>query len=215
MSRLLLNRILLVILLVTVAIHFAIDRDIGRPNYEFLPEMLESTPFDAFAANPVFSNGRTLQEPPAGTIARGRLPLSYDATPESALLAGEELTNPFSMDDASAVERGREVYRIYCLPCHGPSGMGDGPVIMRGVPPPSALSGEKAVAMKDGQIFHLATYGIGNMPSYAAQIVPEDRWKAVLHVRKLQEKAAAQAAELVSSATQESSSTNEKGNADQ
>lgn len=47
--------------------------------------------------------------------------------------------------------------------------------------------------MKDGQMFHVVTYGFGNMPSYAVQVSREDRWKAILHIRDLQRKEAAAA----------------------
>jgi hypothetical protein len=52
--------------------------------------------------------------------------------------------------------------------------------------PPPSLKAERAVQMRDGQLFHVITRGQGNMASYAVQVRPEDRWKAILHVRALQ-----------------------------
>jgi mono/diheme cytochrome c family protein len=185
------NLFLVVLMLGAVVLTLGIKRDTALPNYEFLPEMVHSIPFDAFAANPVFPDGKTLQAPVPGTIARGYMPLHYSATPEDAARAGAELVNPFSLEDAEALKRGARVYGIYCLPCHGGQGNGDGLVTQRGYPPPPPLSSESSMVMSDGQIFHIITYGQKNMPAYAAQIPRDDRWKAVLYTRELQKQAVA------------------------
>ena len=78
--------------------------DHSQPNLEFLPEMKRSPAWTAFEANPNFRNGRTLQAPPAGTIARGELPLYYAATKEDAARAGDELQNPYRLAPAGSVE---------------------------------------------------------------------------------------------------------------
>lgn len=105
-----------------------------------------------------------------------------------ALKAGEALTNPYKADKAN-LARGRQVFETFCLPCHGKTGAGDGPVAARGVGMPGyplATKGAKPLSYKDGHIFHIITYGRGNMGSYATQIAPADRWKAVLWLRQLQ-----------------------------
>ena len=58
-----------------------------------------------------------------------------------------------------------------------------GPVAQRGYPPPPSLLAEHAQKMKDGQLFHILTYGQNNMPSYASQLSRDDRWNVVLYVR--------------------------------
>ena len=127
-----------------------------------------------------------MQLPPAGAIARGYAPFHFEATPEEAERAGRELENPFSADDVLALEQGERVFETYCQLCHGVGGEGDGTVAMRGFPTPPSLLAPKARELPDGRIFHIATFGQGNMPSHAAQIEPEDRWKAVMWVRQLQ-----------------------------
>lgn len=191
MSRKHLNTLLLVLLLGVVGLGGVLRRDPGVPNREFIPEMVHTPRFNAFAANPNFADGKTLREPQPGTIPRGALPLPYAATPEDALRAGEELANPVPADDQAAVERGARVYANFCVVCHGPAGQGDGPVSLHGFPAPPSLLTERSVRMKDGQLFHILTFGQKNMPGYAAQISREDRWKAVRHVRALQKKAPA------------------------
>jgi cbb3-type cytochrome c oxidase subunit III len=168
------------------------DKDMLRPALEFWPEsqMAHTPAFKAFTANPNFPDGMTLRAPPPNTLARGQLPLHYQATPTDALLAGVELRNPFASNDSLRLERGAKIFSLYCQVCHGPTGLGNGPVAQHGFPPPPSLLADRARQMKDGQMFHTLTYGQGNMSSYAGQLSTDDRWCAVLHVRKLQESAA-------------------------
>ncbi len=97
--------------------------------------------------------------------------------------AGEELKNPFPPLDTARRERGTTVFANFCQCCHGPLGLGNGPVALGGFPPPASLQAERAVQMKDGQMFHVLTYGQGNMPSVAAQLSDDDRWSVILYVR--------------------------------
>lgn len=182
-----LNVLLAVLLLGCVWLNWELRREADRPNYEFLPEMVRTPAYDSFAPNPNFPDGATLRPPEPGTIARGQLPLHYPATPEGAVQAGQELANPFAADDLPRRQRGAFVYANFCQPCHGPAGKGDGPVARRGFPPPASLLQEKAVQMKDGQMFHVLTYGQGNMAPYAPLLSRDDRWCAILHVRALQQ----------------------------
>lgn len=182
-----LNGILLALLLVTMVLIWAMKADPAQRNVEFLPGMYYSVPYDGYDPNPNFPDGKTLREPPAGTVPKGDLPLRYSASPEDALRAGAALVNPFTSADAKAMLRGTDVYLTYCIPCHGAGGLGDGLVPQRGFPRPPSLLGDRALQMKDGQMFHIVTYGQANMPSHAAQVPREDRWKAILYVRSLQQ----------------------------
>ncbi len=184
------NILLFAAFLISAVLNWAVWSDRTHPYVEFLPEMVHSVAYDAFSPNPVFADGKTLQTPVEGTIPRGLLPMPYRATPEDALRAGEELVPPASSEGQSALERGNFVFTQFCQVCHGPEGTGDGPVAQRGFPPPASLRGPKALKMKDGQIFHILTFGQGNMPSYASQISREDRWKVILYVRSLQKREA-------------------------
>ncbi|MBI3664412.1 MAG: cytochrome c [Acidobacteria bacterium] len=191
MSRKLLNAILFLALLGTVLLHWAVRRDITQRNREFIPEMVRSVPYDSFAPNPSTPDGKTLQVPVPGTIPRGYLPIHYQPTPEDAKRAGEELTNPYSASDGRALDRGSYLYFNFCQTCHGPIGMGDGAVVLRGFPAPPSLTAPNAMQLKDGQIFHILTYGQKNMAAYASQLSREDRWKVILYVRSLQKPAGA------------------------
>ena len=188
MTRHAVNGLLLLALLGTIGLHGLLRRDPTRPNREFLPEMVRSVPYGAYAPNPGFPDGKTLQPPPAGTIPRGWLPLPAGETPEATAQARDGLENPYAAGGPWVKKRGQAGFRTFCQPCHGPQGRGDGAVTRRGVPPPPTLASEKVAAMSDGRLFHVITDGQGNMAGYAAQITPEERWMIVWYLRPLTEK---------------------------
>ena len=190
------NIVLAILLLVVIALAAASGVDHSQPNIEFLPDMVRSPAYKAYAPNPNFSDRRTLQTPVPGTIARGELPIHYEPTAEDALRAGEELQNPTDSDSEagqSSIQRGSEVFRVYCVPCHGGGGAGDGLVAKRGFPPPPSLLTGKSLGMKDGQLFHILTYGQGNMSPLSAQLSRSQRWDVINFVRSLQQQATAKA----------------------
>lgn len=160
------------------------DRDPAQPGWESMADMAHSVAYDSFAPNPVTRDGKTLLAPPAGAIARGRMPFRYGAGPDEAARAGRELGSPVPPGpEASA--RGEKLFRSFCFPCHGAAGQGDGPIIPL-FPTPPSLTADHARRMPDGQIFHVMSRGQGVMPSHATQIDPLDRWMLVHHVRNLQ-----------------------------
>ncbi len=186
MGRVVLNGFLLLAVLASVTASWIFSSDPAKPNFEFLPQMAHSPRYNAFAPNPNFGDGSTLQRPEPGTIARGSMPLHYAATPQDAVRAGEELKSPLDANNVRARERGAFIFSNFCVVCHGAGGTGNGPVAQRGYPPPPSLLAEHAMKMKDGQLFHVLTYGQNNMPSYASQLSREDRWNAILYVRTMQ-----------------------------
>ncbi len=184
------NVVLAVLLLIVFGCAVWLQPDYEHPNVEFLPAMRRSPSFKAYEPNPVLPGGTSMQPPIPGTIARGAVVLHYKATPEDALRAGEELKNPASGDEkerTAATARGGKVFQIYCSPCHGGGGAADGVVVQRGYPPPPSLLNGKSVQMKDGQLFHILTYGQGNMASFAGQLPAEQRWDVINFIRSLQQ----------------------------
>lgn len=186
MSRRTVNLALLAAFVASLAMDWQLRPSPTQPNREFLPEMARTPRYNAFSANPNFPDGKTLQPPPPETIPRGYLPLHFVPTSEDASRAGLALTSPFRSGDAQAIARGAVVYGNFCQPCHGAAGKGDGLVVQRGFPAPPSLLAENAQNMRDGQLFHILTYGQKNMPSYAAQISRQDRWSVIAYVRSLQ-----------------------------
>lgn len=174
---------LAVLLVVSIALNIAARRGpVTRPPFEYFPDMARTVRYNAFEANPNFPDGSTLRVPPPGTIPRGLLPL----TSEAVTPPGTTPENPFKTDDAAAAERGKVVFDTFCVPCHGATAAGDGLVVQHGFPAPPTLLRARTRAMDDARIFEIITNGSGGMPPYASQIAREDRWKAILHVRKLQ-----------------------------
>jgi mono/diheme cytochrome c family protein len=185
-ARLVLNAFLLFVLVVVAGVSWFLRADAARPNAEFMPDMAHSVRSNAYSANASFGDGKTLQPPPQGAIARGHMPLLYTASAQDAARAGNELVNPYS-SNANTVQRGALVFGNYCAACHGPDAKGMGPVAQRGYPPPPSLLAQRARDIKDGQMFHVLTFGQNNMPSYAGQLSRDDRWMAIIYVRSLQQ----------------------------
>jgi mono/diheme cytochrome c family protein len=190
------NLLLAAVLALSASGHFLLRQDSSQPNVDVLPEMVHSVAYESYSTNPNFADGKTLQLPPPHTIARGASEFPYAAGEEEAARAGRELVNPLPPGDAAALERGADRYRTFCQHCHGPVGRGDGPVAMRGFPAPPPLNSEKSVALQDGRIFHIITYGQKDMPAHRGQIPADDRWRIVAYVRSLQKTLQASAQEV-------------------
>jgi mono/diheme cytochrome c family protein len=193
--------------LLGAAAGYFLRADVRRRNREVMPEMAYSPASASQSINPVFANGITEQAAPAGTIARGEKPLRFGPTTQEAIRAGEELVNPHKHDDSRAIARGLAIYSNYCGACHGGGGAGDGLVVKRGFPAPPSLLAQHAVDMKDGQIFHIVTFGQNKMPSHATQVSPEDRWNVVSYIRSIQKRAAATQLSTTSATRQNAVST--------
>ena len=98
--------------------------------------------------------------------------------------ASDELKNPYPTTEKS-LARGKVVFSNYCLHCHGPKGEGDGPLIPKFPNPPSFTS-RRVRAYTEGRLFHVASNGMGLMPSHKEQIDEADRWYVVQYVQTLQ-----------------------------
>ncbi|REJ64809.1 MAG: cytochrome c [Planctomycetota bacterium] len=199
------NYLLAALLVVVVALNIVFGRDFSQPHYELFADMKHSVAYDAFSKNSNFASGQTMQSPVPGTIARGEMPLHYQPTPDDARRAGQELTNPIvsgAKGDplAKSEARGAQVYARFCVACHGGGGAGDGPVALRGFPPPPSLLTGKSLQMKDGQLFHILTYGQGSMAPMAAQLRRPERWDVINYVRSMQSTAPPRAGESKTSA---------------
>jgi mono/diheme cytochrome c family protein len=183
-----LNLALFCLLITIVLLTWFLRRDYTNRNEEFLPGMVNSVPFDALSENPNFPDGKTLRSPAAGTASSMFVPLHYRPVAEDAKRAGDELVNPIPDTLVAEMDRGAIVFATFCQPCHGAGAIGDGSVVKRGFPPPPSLLADKARNLKDGQMFHILTYGQNNMPSLASQVVRPDRWRVINYVRSLQKK---------------------------
>ncbi len=169
---------------------YLLRRDYAEPNDELMTErqMARSPAFGSYDPNPNFADEITFRQPVPGTIARGAQAFAYAATPVEAARAGKELSTPLDPGSAATRAQGGALYATYCQCCHGPTGNGDGKVSGRGFPAPLSFLKSQAMDMKDGEMFHILTYGKGNMPPHALQLAPVERWAVIVHIRVLQNK---------------------------
>jgi mono/diheme cytochrome c family protein len=193
-------------ILVCAGAHFVLGAgDASKRNLVFAPNMYENPGYESQDPNPNFADGKTLQRPVAGTIARGSLPLHQgELTLDITTVLWREMSpeqqeawdaygppwDEGRLDDATKAAydaRGRFVYETFCLVCHGAGGKGDGTVTQRGVPPPKSFQDPDIVKLTDGRMFRSVTLGKANMPAYASQVEREDRWKAIRYIRSLQQ----------------------------
>jgi mono/diheme cytochrome c family protein len=131
-----------------------------------------------------FSDDRSARPLVEGTVARGHL--RDDELLYTGKVRGEDATLfPFAVD-ADVMARGLERYNIYCAPCHGRTGQGDGMIVRRGYRRPPSLHQDRLRNAPAGHFFDVITNGFGAMPDYAAQIRADDRWAIVAYVRALQ-----------------------------
>ncbi len=98
--------------------------------------------------------------------------------------AADKLKNPAAADQKS-VELGGRLFGIYCTPCHGYQGKGDGLVGKKLVLQPYDLTADQTKQRSDGYIFGMMTFGGAIMPSYANDLSPAERWHVVNYVRKV------------------------------
>ena len=93
---------------------------------------------------------------------------------------------PLKKVDRAVLERGRQRFNIYCSPCHGRTGDGQGMIVKRGFSPPPSFHIERLRDAPAGHFFHVITNGYGAMYSYASRVPVEDRWAITAYIRALQ-----------------------------
>jgi len=154
----------------------------SKPEWEFMPDMYESTSMKAQKEDPFSKDGVAARTPPEGTVPRGFAPYHYG--PGDTDRAGRELRNPLLRTKAN-MDRGQKIFNTYCIVCHGVKGTGEGTVVPPFPHPPSLLS-DKVMKWPDGSIFNVISNGQNLMPSYRSQVKAEDRWAAIIYIRALQ-----------------------------
>ncbi len=134
--------------------------------------MVQQPRYDAFESAPLYADRMAMQPPPAGTVDRS-------AAIREAAARRPPLT-------PALLERGRERFEIYCAPCHGSDGRGDGVVPARGFPHPPSYLEPRLIAAPTSHFYDVITNGYGVMYSYADRVPPHDRWAIAAYIRALQ-----------------------------
>ena len=196
-SMLAMNRINIIgflLVAITSVLLISSCKDKRSRGLEYAPNMYYPIAYNPDQKNPNFENGITAQVPPTGTTPVGfdKSGKDFANTTEGYLEASEKMVNPLEVN-AKNIEEGRILYLSMCSPCHGENGAGNGKIVELGKypAPPSYATGvsSRGGAMKDltdGKIYHTMQYGLNLMGSYASQLNPEERWKVVMYVHKLQ-----------------------------
>jgi mono/diheme cytochrome c family protein len=117
--------------------------------------------------------------PPEGTVEQEKS--SYEAPQK----VKDTQKNPFTLTP-TFLKQGREQFTVYCSPCHGISGYGNGMIVQRGFLAPPSYHSDRLRNAPDGHIFNVISKGIGSMYSYEDRISTSDRWAIIAYIRALQ-----------------------------
>lgn len=133
-------------------------------------DMVEQPKLTTYGEAQAFDDGAAVRPVPPGTAARDA---ALDVPPPA------EVT-------AATLALGRERYDVFCAPCHGLSGHGDGMIVQRGFPAPPSLHAPELMAAPAARVFDVITEGWGVMYSYRDRVPPAERWAIVAYIRALQ-----------------------------
>jgi len=161
-----------------------------NPNYQYMPNMYESVAYETNGESNAFNSptglkGKVGQLPPEGSIKRGFVPYEIPNTTEGYNFSKTIVKSPL---DSTAVDmkKAGELFDIYCAICHGTAGDGKGKLVKQekflGVP------NYKDRQITIGSIFHVETYGLNSMGSYANQLSQKERWMIAAYVLELKNK---------------------------
>ena len=158
-------------------------------------DMHDAPRYDPLEASDLFADGSAARQLMAGTVARGHL------NDDAFLHTGKDAAGlpvaafPFAITRAD-LDRGQERFNVYCAPCHGQTGEGNGMVVQRGYRQPVSFHTDRVRQAPIGHYFDVMTNGLGAMPDYRTQIPPRDRWAIAAYIRALQRSQRAPAADI-------------------
>jgi mono/diheme cytochrome c family protein len=197
-------RYIISILLIGAAIGAAVFGMLGlqgrmmrKPPFELFPDMDRQAKLRPQEPFHFFTNGISSQLPPAGAVARSR-PIETangavyrfeDSPVNTGRIAGTTnfIETNLLVVNTALLQRGRERFDIYCAPCHGRLGNGNGITKKIGVMPAVAnLHDQRIVEMTDGEIFNTVSNGKGLMGAAGPLLPTEDRWAVIAYLRALQ-----------------------------
>ncbi|MDP2137923.1 MAG: cytochrome c [Candidatus Didemnitutus sp.] len=165
------------------------------PPLEVFPDMDRQAHYKPQAGSKFFADGRTDRPTPAGTVPRGR---SETGEADPAFLRADDAHYLGKNADGSfvtgfpiavsetLVKRGQDRFMIYCAPCHGAVGDGNGITKQYGMVATPTFHDDRLRQMAVGELYQTITNGKNTMQSYGDKLVPDDRWAVVAYVRALQ-----------------------------
>jgi mono/diheme cytochrome c family protein len=144
--------------------------------------------YNPYDASDFFSDGRSARQPVAGTVPRGANIAELadsDATKAGDTGSANASAFPFAVT-REVLSRGRERYDIFCAPCHGLAGDGDGVIVQRGFQAPPSYHLDRLRSAPASHFFDVITNGFGAMYPYGYRVPIADRWAIVSYIRALQ-----------------------------
>ncbi|RAI58009.1 c-type cytochrome [Roseicella frigidaeris] len=150
-------------------------------------EMAQQRRLATEGTSTLWPDGAAARAPPEGVVAQGALARGIQGAPARDIQGApaRDATMPPAVTPA-LLARGQERYGIFCAPCHGPAGDGDGMIPRRGFPRPPSYHEARLRAAPAAYFFQVISQGYGVMYSYAARVAPADRWAIIAYVRALQ-----------------------------
>ena len=143
--------------------------------------MNPSIAYKPLAPSRFFSDGTSARQLVEGTVPFQ--PGGHAISPMADMSMATTL--PFALTP-QLMDRGQGRFNIYCSPCHGRLGYGNGMVVQRGFTPPPSFHIDRLRGEADGYFFNAITNGFGVMPNYAQQVPVLDRWAITQYIRALQ-----------------------------
>ena len=136
------------------------------------PQMANQPKYEPYENAPDWPDNQSARQPVEGTVARG-----------DAINPPDRM--PFEIS-RGLLEHGRERFEIYCTPCHGRGGHGNGMIAQRGFPQPPSFHQPRLRNVRLRHFYDVITNGFGVMYSYADRVPPDDRWAIAAYIRTLQ-----------------------------
>lgn len=161
------------------------ERPSKQPPIHLNPNMDDQPKYQAMEESKFYTDKSAMRMPVEGTVARGQL------NENTVYFNGKNPNGTFVRKLPMAVtsellRHGQKRFDIFCAPCHGRTGYGQGIVVKKGFLPATSFHLDRMRQVEDGHIFDVITNGIRNMPSYKYQVPVADRWAIVSYVRALQ-----------------------------
>jgi mono/diheme cytochrome c family protein len=126
-------------------------------------------------------------------VMRPHIAVPPGTVPRGASEAAAALLPPGPPVTEELLRRGEQRFTVFCTPCHGYAGRGDGIIVSRGFPRPPSYHDERLRAVGPEHIVGVITNGAGRMYSYADRVPPAERWAIAHHVKALQARAVGEA----------------------
>jgi hypothetical protein len=158
----------------------------ASPNYQYFPNMYESVGYETYAESSAFKDGKEGQLPAPGSVKRGFVPYEFENSTAGYELAKLNSKSPLDSISVGDYDKSKELYGIYCAICHGDAGDGKGKLVTQGKF--LGIPNYKDRVITEGSIYHVQTYGLNSMGSYANQLNQHERWLIAAYVLELKSK---------------------------